>query len=48
MKNLEAILTAAGCTFESVVKTTVLLADMSDFQKVNAVYGELMALSTVQ
>ena len=39
MSNMEAILKAAGCTFDNVVKTTVLLADMSDFQKVNAIYG---------
>lgn len=39
MSNMEAILKAAGCTFDNVVKATVLLADMSDFQKVNAIYG---------
>lgn len=44
MQNLEAVLTAAGCTFENVVKTTVLLADMNDFQKVNAVYGTLLVI----
>ena len=46
MSNMEAILKAAGCTFDNVVKTTVLLADMSDFQKVNAIYGQGLDLFT--
>ncbi len=37
--NIEAILTAAGYTFDNVVKSTVLLADMGDFAAVNAVYA---------
>ncbi|MEB3229365.1 MAG: Rid family detoxifying hydrolase [Leptolyngbyaceae bacterium] len=40
MKNLAAVLAAAGATFEHVVKTTVFLADMGDFAKVNAIYAE--------
>lgn len=40
MKNLEAILKAAGCTFDNVVKSTCLLADMSYFADMNAVYGK--------
>lgn len=40
MKNLEAILIAAGYTFENVVKSTCLLADMSYFADMNAVYGK--------
>jgi 2-iminobutanoate/2-iminopropanoate deaminase len=40
LANLEAILTAAGATFEDVVKTTVFLADMNDFAAVNAVYAK--------
>jgi 2-iminobutanoate/2-iminopropanoate deaminase len=39
MKNLEAILTAAGSDFSQVVKTTIFLSDMSLFQQVNEVYG---------
>ncbi len=39
MKNLGAILSAAGLGFESVVKTTVFLADMNDFAAVNTVYA---------
>jgi 2-iminobutanoate/2-iminopropanoate deaminase len=37
--NLEAILQAAGATFDHVVRTTVYLADMNDFATVNAIYG---------
>lgn len=37
--NIEAILTAAGYTFADVVKSTVLLADIADFAKVNAIYA---------
>jgi 2-iminobutanoate/2-iminopropanoate deaminase len=40
MANLEAILTAAGASFEDVVKTTVFLADMNDFAAVNAIYAK--------
>ncbi len=39
MANLAAILTAAGATFEDVVKTGVYLKDMNDFAKVNAIYA---------
>lgn len=39
MKNIEAILTQAGLTFEHVVKTTIFLSDMSLFVPVNEVYG---------
>ena len=38
-QNLEAILAAAGLTFDHVVRTTVYLADMNDFAKVNEVYA---------
>jgi len=40
MKNLEAILKEAGCTFDNVVKSTCLLADMSYFADMNTVYGK--------
>ena len=39
MKNLAAVLAGAGLTFADVVKTTVYLADMQDFQAMNEVYG---------
>lgn len=44
--NLQAILTAAGATFEQVVKTTVFLADMNDFTAVNAVYAKYFSEAT--
>ena len=39
MKNVQAILTAAGTTLEAVVKTTIFLKSMDDFAKVNGVYA---------
>ena len=39
MENIKAILTAAGGTFENVVKTTIFLKRMGDFSAVNEVYG---------
>ncbi len=39
MENLQAVLEAAGCTWESVVKTTIFLKSMNDFPKVNEIYG---------
>lgn len=39
MKNLAAVLAAAGCTFDDAVKTTCFLADMADFSDFNEVYG---------
>jgi 2-iminobutanoate/2-iminopropanoate deaminase len=39
MKNLEAVLSAAGASFKDVVKTTVFLTDMQDFATVNTVYA---------
>jgi 2-iminobutanoate/2-iminopropanoate deaminase len=40
MHNLRAILTAAGTSFDNVVKTTILLSDMGLFGDVNTVYGK--------
>jgi 2-iminobutanoate/2-iminopropanoate deaminase len=39
LRNLSAILDAAGTSLERVIKTTVFLADMDDFASVNAVYA---------
>lgn len=39
LKNLTAVLEAAGTDLNSVVKTTVFLADMNDFAAMNEVYG---------
>ena len=40
MKNLQAVLNAAGVGFDKVIKTTCFLADMNDFAAFNAVYGK--------
>ena len=40
MKNLAAVLEAAGTSFEKVVKTTCFLADISDFAVFNQIYGK--------
>lgn len=40
MKNLGAVLAAAGSGFEKAVKTTCFLADMGDFSAFNAVYAK--------
>jgi 2-iminobutanoate/2-iminopropanoate deaminase len=40
LKNLEAVLTAAGSSLENVIKTTVFLFDMNDFGAMNGIYGE--------
>jgi 2-iminobutanoate/2-iminopropanoate deaminase len=39
LDNLGALLTAGGLTFGDVVRTTIFLADMGDFARVNEVYG---------
>lgn len=39
LKNLQAVLEAAGTSISSVVKTTVFLADMNDFGVMNEIYG---------
>lgn len=39
-ENIHALLQEAGCTFESVIKTTCFLADMNDFAAFNSIYGE--------
>lgn len=39
-KNLSAVLTAAGGSLESAVKTVCFLSDMADFAEFNAVYGQ--------
>lgn len=53
MNNLSAVLQAAGTSMDRVVKTTVFLADLSDFGEMNDVYGRFFgdiapARSTVQ
>jgi 2-iminobutanoate/2-iminopropanoate deaminase len=53
LKNLEAVLAAAGASWKDVVKTTVFLQDMADFPRMNEVYAATFgdarpARSTVQ
>lgn len=53
LDNIAGLLSAAGCSFDDVVKTTCWLADMSDFAKMNELYAkrfskEPPARSTVQ
>jgi 2-iminobutanoate/2-iminopropanoate deaminase len=53
LDNIVAVLRAEGLTFDSVVKTTIFLTDLGDFQAVNEIYGSYFkqdppARSTVQ
>jgi len=53
MENLRAVLTAAGCSFTDVVRTTIYLTDLSHFGAVNEAYGRFFeapfpARATVQ
>jgi 2-iminobutanoate/2-iminopropanoate deaminase len=53
LRNLDAVLAAAGATRDSVLKTTVFLRDLADFAAVNEVYARFFgahrpARSTVQ
>jgi 2-iminobutanoate/2-iminopropanoate deaminase len=43
MANLTAVLDAAGCTWDDVLKTTIFLVDMAEFGAVNAIYGRFMS-----
>ncbi len=43
LKNLNAVLDAAGSGLNEVVKTTVFLADMNDFAEMNEVYGRFFS-----
>ena len=53
LENLRAVLAEAGLEFGDIVKTTIFLADLADFEVVNRIYGEYLskpppARSTVQ
>jgi 2-iminobutanoate/2-iminopropanoate deaminase len=53
MENISAVLRAEGLTFENIVKTTIFLTNLGDFQTVNELYGSYFksdppARSTVQ
>jgi 2-iminobutanoate/2-iminopropanoate deaminase len=43
-QNLQAVLDAAGASFETVVKTTVFIKNMDDFAALNEVYGEYFSV----
>lgn len=43
MENIKSILEAADATLQDVVKTTVFMTDLGDFQAMNEVYGEYFA-----
>lgn len=45
MKNLEAVLAAAGCTFAQVVRCGIFLTDLGDFAKVNEVYARYFPMN---
>jgi len=46
LENIEAVLSAAGVGFADIVKTTIFLADLSDFAKVNELYAARFAADT--
>jgi len=53
LDNISAVLKAEGLTFDHIVKTTIFLMDLGDFQKMNEIYGSYFkqappARSTVQ
>jgi 2-iminobutanoate/2-iminopropanoate deaminase len=39
LENLKAVLAASGVSMKDIVKTTIFLVDMGDFQRVNAIYA---------
>jgi len=43
IRNLAAVLEAAGSSLEHIVKTTIFVADMADFAAVNGIYGAAFA-----
>jgi len=45
MRNLAAVLEAAGSSLAKVVKTTIFLKDLGDFARVNEIYGEYVGES---
>lgn len=45
MKNLQAVLKAAGTSFSAVVKSTIYLVDLKNFSVVNEVYGSYFTAS---
>ena len=53
MKNIQAILSEIGATFDDIVKTTIFMTNLSDFNRMNQIYGSFVgknppARSTVE
>jgi 2-iminobutanoate/2-iminopropanoate deaminase len=46
MQNIKAILNEVGFTFENVIKTTIFITDMQNFNKINKSYGKFFNKST--
>lgn len=46
MKNLQAVLKAAGADFDNVVKSTIFVKDMGQFSRINEVYGNYFPSET--
>ena len=46
LKNLSAVLMAGGATKDDVIKTTIFLTDLKNFQIVNEIYGEFFNTET--
>ena len=46
MKNLKAVLDAAGADFSHVVKSSIFVKDMGQFARINAVYGTYFSADT--
>ena len=46
MENMKAVLAAAEMTFENVIKTSIFISDMNNFQEINTVYGTYFSENT--
>lgn len=44
LENLKAVLAAAGCAMQDVVKATIYLTDLGDYQAVNALWAEYFSV----
>ena len=46
MENMKEVLAAAEMNFENIIKTSIFIADMNNFSKINAVYGTYFDAAT--
>jgi 2-iminobutanoate/2-iminopropanoate deaminase len=46
LENLKAVLAAAGCVLEDVVKCSIFISDMNQFQRINAIYAQYFGEAT--